>query len=110
MVETDEKVHKQIWEAAIQGRVTNTHVNLHVTDWVAAQWEDPVFKATINWIPNQKVQDLKHLLGDYTNTREGLAVLQEWEKLMLYKEALYHHYTVAGEQEEVLHFIVPMAH
>ena len=54
---------------------THTYLNLHVTDWVATQWEDPVLKAMINWIPNQKVQDLKHLLGDEGTTGEGMAIL-----------------------------------
>ena len=73
----DEEIHKQVQEAAIQARATHMHVNLHVTDWVATQWEDPVLKAMIDWIPNWKVQNLKHLLGDDTNTEEGMAILQE---------------------------------
>ena len=101
MAETDEEIHKQVWEAAIQARASHTHVNLHVTDWVATQWEDPVLKAMINWIPNGKVQDLKHLLGDDMNTEERKAILQEWKKLMLYQGALYHHHTLTGELEEV---------
>ena len=85
-------------------------MNLHVTDWVAAQWEDPVFKAVINWISNWKAQNLKHLLGDNANTEEGVAVLWEQKKLMLYQGALYHFHTPAGKLEEVLWFVVPMAH
>ena len=42
VVETDEEISKQVQEAAVQARATHTHVNLHVTDWVAAQQEDPV--------------------------------------------------------------------
>ena len=71
VTETDEEIHKQVWEAAVQARVAHTHVNLHVTDWVATQWEDPVLKAVIDWIPNQKVQDLYHLSRDDVNTEEG---------------------------------------
>ena len=75
VAETNEEIHKHVWEAAIQARATHMHVNLHVTDWVATQQEDPVLKAMINWILNQKVQDLKHLLGDNVNTEEGMAIL-----------------------------------
>ena len=39
------------------------------------------------WISNQKVQDLKHLLGDDMNTEEGKGILQDWKKLMLYQGA-----------------------
>ena len=52
------------------------HVNLYVTDWVAAQWEDPVLKTVTDWILNQKVQNLKHPLGrQCTDTEEGMAIL-----------------------------------
>ena len=61
-------------------------------------------------IPNQKVRDLKHLLGDYVNTEKGMTLLQEQKKLMLYQGALYHCHTLAGELGEVMWFVVPMAH
>ena len=85
-------------------------MNLHVTDWVADQWEDPVIKTVICWILNQKAQDLKHPLGDNANTEEGMAILRELIKLTLYQGALYHHHTLAGKLEEVMQFVVPMAH
>ena len=75
VAESDEEIHKQVWEAAIIARAAHTHVNLYVTDWVAVQQENPVLKAVSNWIPNQKVQDLKHLLGDDVNTWKGMAIL-----------------------------------
>ena len=55
-------------------------VNLHMTDWVAAQLEDPVLKAMIDCISSWKVQNLKHLLGDKTTTEERVAILQRVEK------------------------------
>ena len=110
VAETDEKIHQQIQEAAVQPRATHIHVNLHMTDWVAAQWEDWVLKAVINWIPNWKVQDLKYLMGDDMNTEEGMVFLWEWKKLMLYQGALYYCPTPAGKLEEVLQFVVPTAH
>ena len=75
VAENNEEIHKQVWEAAIQVRATHTCLNLHATDSVATQWEDPVLKAMIHWIPNWKVQDLKHLLGDDVNTEERIAIL-----------------------------------
>ena len=84
-------------------------VNLHKTDWVATQWEDPVLKAMTDWILNWKVQDLKHLLGDNANTEEGMAILQEWKNWRSTKEP-YHHHTQASKLEEVVQFIVPMGH
>ena len=107
---TDEEVHKQVWEIAVQTRAVHMHVNLHVTDWVATQWEDPILRIMIEWISNQKVQDLKHLLGDDANTEERMAIFQEWKKLMLYPGALCHHHTTAWELEEAMQFVVPKAH
>ena len=64
----------------------------------------------IEWISGQKVQDLKHLLGDDANTEEGKTILQEQKKLMLYQGTLYHCHIPAVKLEEVLQFIVPKAH
>ena len=88
----------------------DAHINLHVTDWVTTQQEDPTPKTAIKWIFDQKVQDLKYLLGDDANTEELKTILSEWKKLTLYQEALYHCHTPIGELEEVLWFVVPMAH
>ena len=77
---------------------------------MTAEQEDPILKTTIEWISGQKVQDLKHLLGDYTNTEEGKTILWEQKKLTLYQGALYHHHLPTGKLEEVLQFVVPMAH
>ena len=41
---------------------------------------------------------------------EGLAILRERKKFTLHQGVLYHHNTLAGELEEALQFIVPMAH
>ena len=57
VAETDEEIHKPVWETAILARTT--------------QQEDPIFKPVMEWISNWKVQDLKHLLGDDTNTEDG---------------------------------------
>ena len=110
VAETDEEIHKHVWEAAVQAEAAHMCVNLHVTDWVATQWEDPVLKTMIDWILNQKIQDMKHLLGDSANTEEGMAILREQKKLMLYQGALYHHHTLAGKLEEVMQVLVPMTH
>ena len=52
VAETDEEIHKHVWEAAIQARTTHMCVNLHVTDCIAAQQEDPGLKVMTHWILN----------------------------------------------------------
>ena len=47
----------------VLARAAQTHVDLHVTDWVTTQQEDPILKTMIKWISNQKVQDLKAPAG-----------------------------------------------
>ena len=80
-----------------------------MTNWVTTQQEDSIHKTTIEWISGQKVQDLKHLLGDYANTEKGKTILIEQKKLTLYQETLYQCHTPAGKWEEVLQSIVPKA-
>ena len=86
------------------------HVNLHVMDWVAAQQEDPILKIVMEWIFSNKVQDLRHLLGDHTMVEEGMAILRERKKFTLHQGALYYHHTLTRELEEALQFVVPTAH
>ena len=100
VAEADEYIHKQVQETA--SRANHVHVYLHVTDWVAAQQEDPILKTVIKWISTKKVQDLKHLLGDNTNTEESMPILWEWKKFMLHQGALYHCHTLARKLEEVM--------
>ena len=45
LAEADEEVHKHVWKSAILARAAQVHVNLHVTDWVVAQQEDPLESA-----------------------------------------------------------------
>ena len=78
VADADTKIHKQVQETAVQARAVHAHVNLHVTDWMAAQQEDLILITVIEWISTQKEQDLKHLMGDDANTEEGVAIF--WDK------------------------------
>ena len=68
VAEADKRIHKQVEGTAVQAWATHMCMNLHVTDWVAAQQEDPMLKIVMEWISSHKVQDLKHLLGDHATT------------------------------------------
>ena len=48
VAKADEETHKQVQETAILPQAA--HVNLHVTDWVTAQQEDPILKTMIKQI------------------------------------------------------------
>ena len=62
MAKADEDIHKPLQETEVVVRAAQTYIDLHVTHCVTAQQEDPILKTVIEWIPNQKVQDLKHLV------------------------------------------------
>ena len=87
-----------------------THVNLHVTDWVAVQQENPILKIVMEWISFHKVQDLKHLVWDHAMMEEEMAILRNRKKFTLHQGALYHCHTLGRELEEALQLVVPMAH
>ena len=88
VAKADEIIHKPFQETAILAQAAC--IDLHVTGWVTAQQEDPTLKAVVRWISDQKVQDLKHLMGDDANTEEGKTFLLERKKWALYLGALYH--------------------
>ena len=52
-------------------------VQMHVTDWVAAQNEDPILSAVLDWLKAQKKTDLKALLAENTSSEGGWLIL--WE-------------------------------
>ena len=91
VAKADEEIHKPVQETAILAQAAC--MDLHVTDWVTTQQEDPILKTVIKWISGQKEHDLKHLLGDNADTAEGKTILQEQKKLMVYWGALYHNHT-----------------
>ena len=108
-VETDEEIHKQVQEAAIQARPVHIHMNLHMTDWVAAQWKIQYLRPWSIGSQLESTESEASLGRWHANTEEGMPILWEQKKLMLYQGALYHHHTLAGKLEEVLQFIVPMS-
>ena len=107
VAETDEKIHKQVEETAVQVWATHMHVNLYVMNWVAAQQKDPILNIVIEWTSSHEVQGVKHLLGDHTVIEEGMVILRERKKFTLNQGVLYHCHTLAGELEEALWFVVP---
>ena len=64
----------------------------------------------MGWISSNKVQDLRHLLGDHATVEEGMAILRERKIFTLHQGALYHCHTLSRELEEALQFVVRMAH
>ena len=81
VTEADVRIHKQVEETSVQGCATHTCLNLYVMDLVAVQKEDPMLKIVMECISSNKVQDLRHLLGDHAMMEEGMAILRERKKI-----------------------------
>ena len=47
---------------------------MHVTDWVAAQKEDPELHAVLQWLESKKKTDLRTVPGEHTLSKEGQMV------------------------------------
>ena len=69
----DEEILKPVQGTVIM--IQAAHLDLYMTDGITAQQEDPMLKTAIEWISSQKVQDLKHLLGNDANTEDGKTIL-----------------------------------
>ena len=69
VIEGDQQKEKEVRVAT--GQVL---VEMHVTDWVAAQKEDPKLDAVLQWLESKKKTDLRTLLGEYVLSEEGQMV------------------------------------
>ena len=47
---------------------------MHVTDWVAAQKEDPELHTVLQWLVSKKKTDLRTLLREHASSEEGWMV------------------------------------
>ena len=66
MVEGDQEKEKEVQVTA--GQVL---VEMHVTNWAAAQREDPKLDAVLCWLEAKKKIDLRTVLGEHASSEEG---------------------------------------
>ena len=69
IIENDQQLEQEVWIAT--GQVL---LEIHVTDWVAAQKEDPELDAVLQWLESRKKADLRTLLGECVTSEEGQMV------------------------------------
>ena len=69
IIEGNQQLEKEVWVTA--GQVL---VEMHVTDWAAAQKEDPELDAVLQWLGSRKKADLRTLLGECITSEEGRMV------------------------------------
>ena len=85
-------------------------VEMHVTNWAAAQKEDPVLDAVWLWLKAKKKTDLRTVLGEHASSEEGQMVWRNHQNFMICQNALYLCSTPKGENEDLLLFMVQKAH
>ena len=69
IIKNDQQLEQEVSVAA--GQVL---VEMHVTNWAAAQKEDPELDAVMQWLGSGKKADLKTLLGECIMSKEGWMV------------------------------------
>ena len=83
---------------------------MHVTNWAAAQREDPELYTVLCWLEAKKNTDLRTLLGEHASSKEGQIVWRNCQNIMVLQDALYLHSMPKGENEDLLLFMVLKAH
>ena len=83
---------------------------MHVTDWVAAQKEDPELHTVLWWLESKKKTDLRTLLGKHALSEEGQMVWRNCQNFTTLWGTLYLCSTPKGENEDLLFFMVPKMH
>ena len=84
---------------------------MHVTDWAAAQKEDPELDVVLydGWSSRKKA-DLRTLLGECIMSKEGQMVWRNCQNFISIQGTLYLCSTPKGEDEDLLLFIVSKVH
>ena len=78
---------------------------MHVTDWAAAQKEDPELDTVLQWLGSRKKADLRMLLGECIMSEEGGMVWRSCQNFISLQGALYLCSTPKGEDEDLLFFV-----
>ena len=105
VIEGDQQREKEVWVTT--GWVL---VQMHVTNWVAAQKEDPEPHAVLQWFKSKKKTDLRTLLREYASSEEGQMVWRNHQNFTTLWGTLYLCSTPKGENEDLLLFMVPRTH
>ena len=105
VIESDQQRETEVWVTA--GRVL---VEMHVTNWVAAQKEDPELQAVLQWLESKKKTDLRTLLGEHASSEVDWMVWRNCQNFTTLRGTLYLCSTPKGENEDLLLFVVPRMH
>ena len=105
IIKNDQQLEQEVWVTT--GWI---QVEMHITNWAAAQKEDPELNAVLHWLETKKKAVLKTLLGECIMSKDGLMVWRNCQNFTSLQGTLYLCSTPKGEDEDLLLFIVPRAH
>ena len=105
LVEGDQEKEKEVQVTG--GQVL---VEMHVTDWAAAQREDPELDAVLHWLEAKMKTDLRTLLGEHASSEEDQITWRNCRNFTVLQDALYLCSMSKGENEDLLLFMVLKAH
>ena len=105
MIKSDQQREEEVRVAARQ-----VLVEMHVTNWVAAQKEDPELHAVLLWLESKKKTYLRTLLREHALSEEGQMVWRNCQNFTTLQGTLYLCPTPKGENEDMLLFMVPKTH
>ena len=92
VIEGDQQREKEVWVTT--GWVL---VKMHVTDWAAAQKEDPKLDAVLQWLESKKKTNLRTLLREHTLSGEGWMVWRNCQTFTTFQGTVYLCSTPKGE-------------
>ena len=76
-------------EREVQVATGQVLVEMHVTNWAAAQKEDPELDAVLQWLGSRKKADLRKLLGESIMSKEGQMVWRNHQNFASLRGTLY---------------------
>ena len=105
VIEVDQEKEKEVQVAA--GQVL---VEMHFTNWAAAQKEDSELEAVLQSLQSKKKTNLRTLLGEHASSEEGWMVWRNHQNFTTPQGTLYLHPMPKGENDDLLLFAVPKTH
>ena len=101
VIENDQQLEQEVHVTAGQ-----VQVEMHDTDWAAAQKEDPELNAVLHWLETRKKADLKILLGECIMSEDGWMVWRNHQNFTSLQGTLYLRSIPKGEDEDLLLVVV----
>ena len=102
--------NEQQLEHEVQVTTGQIQVEMHMTNWAAAQKEDPELNAVLHWLETKKKADLKTLLRECIMSKDCQMVWRTCQNFTSLQGTLHLCSTPKGEDKDLLLFVVPRAH